>query len=55
MRRLLGRTSYYVLAGGLAIMFLVPLVWTVVASVSPHAAIAQQEGYGFGNYQLLVD
>ena len=55
MRLLIGRTSYYVFAGGLAIMFLFPLVWTVVASVSPHAATAQQEGYGFGNYQLLVD
>ena len=34
----IGRASYYVFAGGLAIMFLIPLVWTVVASVSPHGA-----------------
>jgi multiple sugar transport system permease protein len=51
----IGRTSYYVVAGGLAIMFLVPLVWTVVASVSPHGATAQQVGYGLGNYRTLVD
>ena len=52
----IGRASYYVFAGGLAIMFLIPLVWTMVASVSPDGATAQQqEGYGFGNYQVLVD
>jgi multiple sugar transport system permease protein len=55
MKRLIGRTSYYVFAGGLAIMFLGPLVWTAVASVSPHGANPQQEGYGFGNYQILFD
>jgi multiple sugar transport system permease protein len=52
---IIGRASYYVFAGGLAIMFLIPLVWTGVASVSPHGATAQQEGYGFGNFQVLVD
>jgi multiple sugar transport system permease protein len=57
MRRhdLIGRTSYYVFAGGLAIMFLVPLIWTSVASVSPHGATAQQVGYGLGNYRTLMD
>jgi multiple sugar transport system permease protein len=54
-RSAIGRTSYYVVAGGLAIMFLVPLVWTAVASVSPHGATAQQVGYGLGNYRTLVD
>jgi multiple sugar transport system permease protein len=51
----LGSTPYYVLAGGLAIMFLFPLVWTAVASVSPQPATAQQVGYGFGNFQTLMD
>jgi multiple sugar transport system permease protein len=55
MRPSIGRTSYYVFAGGLAILFLFPLVWAVVASVSPHGATAQQEGYGVGNYQVLLD
>ncbi len=54
-RSVIGRTSYYVVAGGLAIMFLIPLVWTAVASVSPHGATAQQVGYGLGNYRTLVD
>lgn len=54
-RRLFGSVSYYVVAGGLAIMFLIPLVWTTVASVSPHGATAQQVGYGFGNYRTLMD
>jgi multiple sugar transport system permease protein len=57
MRRQLaiGRTSYYVFAGGLAILFLIPLVWTTVASVSPHGATAQQVGYGLGNYRTLLN
>jgi multiple sugar transport system permease protein len=53
MGPLIGRTSYYVFAGGLAIMFLLPLVWTTVASVSPQIATAQQVGYGFGNFRAL--
>ncbi|NEE01814.1 carbohydrate ABC transporter permease [Phytoactinopolyspora halotolerans] len=55
LQHTLGRTPYYVVAGGLAIMFLVPLVWTTVASVSPHSATAQQVGYGLGNYRTLWD
>jgi multiple sugar transport system permease protein len=54
-RRAFGQTSYYVFAGALAILFLIPLVWTVVASVSPHGNTAQQVGYGLGNYRTLVD
>lgn len=48
-------TSYYVLAGGLAVLFLFPLVWTGYASVAPHGATAQQDGYGLGNYASLLD
>jgi multiple sugar transport system permease protein len=54
-RRVIGRTSYYVFAGALAILFLIPLVWTVVASVSPDGATQQKVGYGFGNYRTLID
>jgi multiple sugar transport system permease protein len=54
-RRAFGQTSYYVFAGALAILFLIPLVWTVIASVSPHGNTAQQVGYGFGNYRTLID
>jgi multiple sugar transport system permease protein len=49
----LGRTSYHVLTGGLAILFLFPLAWTLIASVSPAANTGQQHGYGFGNFTKL--
>ena len=48
-----GRTPHYVLTGGLAIIFLFPLVWSLVASVSPQAATGQRIGYGLGNYTTL--
>lgn len=47
------RTPYYVLTGGLAIIFLFPLVWAAVASVSPQAGTEQAFGYGLGNYARL--
>jgi len=49
------RTPYYVLTGGLAIIFLFPLVWSAVASVSPQPATGQLEGYGLGNYLTLLN
>ena len=52
---ILGRTPYYVLTGGLAIIFLFPLVWSFVASVSPQAATGQVVGYGIGNYTTLYN
>ncbi|MDC9822209.1 carbohydrate ABC transporter permease [Devosia sp. ZB163] len=52
---LLGRTPYYVLTGGLAIIFLFPLVWSFYASVSPQAGTAQSKGFGWGNYQTMFD
>ena len=48
------RTPYYVLTGGLAIIFLFPLVWAAVASVSPQGGTAQTQGWGFGNYSTLA-
>jgi multiple sugar transport system permease protein len=47
------RTPYYVLTGGLAIIFLFPLAWSLFASVSPMAGTGQLEGYGFGNYRTM--
>jgi multiple sugar transport system permease protein len=57
MRQTLGwtRTPYYVLTGGLAVIFLFPLVWSAIASVSPQPATGQTVGYGFGNYLTLLD
>jgi multiple sugar transport system permease protein len=49
------RTPYYVLTGGLAIVFLYPLIWTTVSSVSPQAGSAQTEGLGFNNYATLAN
>jgi len=52
---MLGRTPYHVLTGGLAIIFLFPLLWTLVASVSPQASTGQVNGMGFGNYTTLFN
>jgi len=49
------RTPFWVLTGGLAVIFLYPLVWTAVSSVAPRAGTSQTEGWGFGNYLALVD
>ena len=49
------RTPYYVLTGGLAIIFLFPLVWAMVSSFSAQAGSAQALGYGLGNYERLFN
>ena len=48
------RTPFWVFSGGLAVIFLFPLVWTAVASVSPLAGTGQVKGWGFGNYTTLA-
>ncbi|MEP7240100.1 MAG: carbohydrate ABC transporter permease [Devosia sp.] len=52
-RNPMGPTPYYVLTGGLAIIFLFPLLWSALASVSPQVSTAQPIGYGLGNYATL--
>jgi len=49
------RTPYFVLTGGLAILFLFPLLWSAIASVSPQPATGQVVGYGPGNYLTLLE
>lgn len=49
------RTPYYVLTGGMALIFLFPLVWSAIASVSPQPGTAQTVGYGLGNYATLFE
>jgi multiple sugar transport system permease protein len=44
-----------VLTGGLALIFLFPLVWASLASVSPQAGTRQTDGWGFGNYVTLAN
>ncbi|WDZ82745.1 carbohydrate ABC transporter permease [Micromonospora cathayae] len=48
------RTPYWVFTAALALIFLAPLVWTAVASVSPQPGTNQVDGWGFGNYQTLA-
>jgi multiple sugar transport system permease protein len=43
-----------VLTGGLALIFLIPLVWAAVASVAPQPGTAQTDGWGLGNYTRLA-
>lgn len=47
------RTPFWVFTGALAVVFLFPLVWTGVSSVSPHPGTSQVHGWGFGNYRSL--
>lgn len=49
------RTPYYVITGGLAIVFLFPLLWSTVASFSAQPGSAQTLGYGLGNYVRLFE
>ncbi|MBE4739141.1 carbohydrate ABC transporter permease [Streptomyces caniscabiei] len=55
LARALGRTPHHVVAGGLAVIFLFPLVWNTWASVSPQPGTAQESGYGLGNYRTLLE
>ena len=48
------RTPYWVFTGAIALVFLFPLLWTGVASVSPQPGTNQVDGWGFGNYQTLA-
>ena len=49
------RTPSRVLTGGLALLFLFPLVWAGLASVSPQAGTNQPHGWGLGNYHTLAN
>ncbi|WP_197680974.1 carbohydrate ABC transporter permease [Nocardioides scoriae] len=49
------RTPGWVLTGGLAVVFAFPLLWATVASVSPQAGSAQNDGWGLANYRTLAD
>ena len=46
-------TPFYVLSGGLAIVFLFPLAWAAIASVMATPGSAQVTGAGLGNYRAL--
>ena len=46
---ILVRMPYWVFTGALALIFVYPLVWTGVSSVSPKAGTSQVDGWGLGN------
>jgi multiple sugar transport system permease protein len=48
------RTPYWVVTGALALIFLLPLIWTAVSSVGPHPGTNQVDGWGLGNYATLA-
>ena len=48
------RMPYWVFTGSLAAIFLFPLAWTAVSSISPHPGTNQVDGWGFGNYVTLA-
>lgn len=48
------RTVYYIATAIMAIVFILPLVWAVVSSVSPNAGTAQTSGFGLGNYATML-
>jgi len=45
---------YWAFTGGLAVVFLFPLVWTAVSSVAPNPGTGQTQGWGLGNYRTLA-
>lgn len=47
------RIPFWVLTSAIAIVFLYPLVWTAIDSVSPRPGTSQTDGYGIGNYLAL--
>lgn len=51
---LLTRSSQFVLTGGLAVLFLFPLLWSLIASISGQPGTRQVSGVGLGNYVTLL-
>ena len=50
-----GRTPYHVATAALAVLFLFPLAWSLLASISPQAGTQQVNGFGLGNYVRLLN
>lgn len=49
----LSKSLYYFLTTCIAVTFLAPLVWAVIASISPAPGTSQTHGFGLGNYEAL--
>jgi multiple sugar transport system permease protein len=53
-RKKIGNTAFYLVAGGFAILFLAPLVWSGFSSVFGPDAGGGVNGFGTDNYQRLI-
>lgn len=53
-RSLPEKITYYLITGILALAFLLPMVWTLIASIQPSPGSNQTDGYGFGNFVTLA-
>lgn len=51
----LRNTGFYFTSVALAVLFLLPLLWTLYSSVSGRQAASGTEGWGVANYQRLAD
>ncbi|WP_426592175.1 carbohydrate ABC transporter permease [Cellulomonas sp. McL0617] len=51
---LAARTPFWVFSGAIAVIFLYPLIWTAISSVSPLPGTGQVNGWGLGNYATLA-
>jgi len=47
--------TYFFLTFLIAVTFLLPILWVLFTSVAPNTATSQQEGYGVGNYEALMN
>ena len=54
IRGLAVRTPSWVLSAGLAVIFVFPLFWAAIASISPQPGSQQIDGWGFNNYRTLA-
>jgi multiple sugar transport system permease protein len=52
-RRTVLKLPYWIVTGAIAVVFLYPMVWTLVSSLSPQPGTSQTSGWGFGNYTTL--
>lgn len=54
-RRLATAIPFWTFSTAIAIVFVYPLLWTLVSSFSPLAGTSQTDGWGFGNYEALAN
>lgn len=47
------KITYYICTTALMIVFVSPLVWAAISSVSPAPGTSQTKGYGFNNYVAM--